>query len=111
MDPADNSMVKGFAEGSERATLDQNVHHREAQGTGEEVWPRRLPVVMEVNRVAQPSVLGTDFNLVNPSLNLRDVLSPTFSVLFIITLEGVFVPHPKCYTNFTFRLYVVPCVY
>ena len=89
----------------------QNVHHREGQDAGEEVWPGRLLVVMEVNRAAQPSILGTDFNLVTPSLNLKDVLSPTFSVLFIITLEGVFVPHPKCYTNFTFRLYVVPCVY
>lgn len=33
------------------------------------------------NRAAQPSIVGTDFNLVNPSLNLGDVIFPTFSVL------------------------------
>lgn len=42
---------------------------------------RETPTGIEVNRVAQPSPVGTDFNLVNPSLNSRDVIFPTFSGL------------------------------
>lgn len=41
-------------------------------------------MVIEVNRTAKPSIVGTDCNLVNFSPNLRHVIVPIFPILFIM---------------------------
>lgn len=106
-DSADHGMMERCGKWSKVGDWlrQQNVHCCGGWEAGEEVWPERLLIVVEVNRAAQPNTVGTDFNLVHPSLNSGDVIPYILSIINNSRMN--ICTSPECYSHCTFRLYVV----